>query len=327
MGYLLELIASFTDHDGSRLIFVVLVAGAVFALGLSGAYVVSAFTNPLNRRLSGLEKPAEWEVKDLSTGKSMDKKNDTHSDQYLSKLSKFVLPHNDEETSKIQLQMIRSGIRSDTAIKTFFALKTIAMLLFGFIIMMITRWFPELSSTQILLYVCSAAFVGFLAPNMFLDRMEIRRIRCIRNAFPDALDLFVVCVEAGLGLDVTIQRVGKEMEVSHPELSGELILVSSEIRMGVGRIDALRGMAIRTGLDEIRGLVALIDQSVRFGTGIAETLRVYSEDFRDRRTQQAEEEAAKIGTKLIFPLTFCIWPAFFLVAIGPAILGIMEVFE
>jgi len=327
MGYLLELIASLTDGDGSRLIFVVLVAGAVFALGLSGAYVVTAFTNPLNRRLSGLEKPAEWEVTDISTGKTLDKSKLEYTDKYLSKLSKYVLPHNDKEASKIQLQLIRAGVHSDTSIKTFFALKTIGMMIFGFIVMMITRWFPELSSMQILLYVFCGAFIGFLSPNMALDRMETRRVRCIRNAFPDALDLFVVCVEAGLGLDVTIQRVGKELEVSHPELSGELILVSSEIRMGVGRIDALRGMAIRTGLDEIRGLVALIDQSVRFGTGIAETLRVYSEDFRDRRTQQAEEEAAKIGTKLIFPLTFCIWPAFFLVAIGPAILGIMEVFE
>jgi len=114
------------------------------------------------------------------------------------------------------------------------------------------------------------------------------------------------------------------MNISHPELAEELHLVSSEMRLGIDRIDALKGLTVRTGLDEIRGLVALIDQSVRFGTGIAETLRVYSEEFRDKRMQLAEEEAAKIGTKLIFPLTLCIWPGFFLVMIGPAILGVLE---
>ena len=327
MDYLLELITSLTAGDGSRLIFVTLVTGAVFALGLSGAYVFSAFISPLRRRLSTMDKPADWGARDVSTGKSMDKISVNYSEQYLSKLSKFILPHNDEEASKIQLQLIRAGIRSDSAINTFFAIKTIAMIVIGFTAIIATRWLPELSLTQILMCVVCSSFVGFIAPNIVLGRLESRRVRIIRNAFPDALDLFVVCVEAGLGLDATITRVGKYLDVSHPELAEELALVSTEIRMGVGRIEALRGLAIRTGVNELRGLVALIDQSVRFGTGIAETLRVYSEDFRDKRAQQAEEEAAKIGTKMIFPLTFCIWPAFFLVAIGPAILGIIEAFE
>jgi tight adherence protein C len=134
-------------------------------------------------------------------------------------------------------------------------------------------------------------------------------------------------VESGLGLPQALQRVGDELEVSHPELASELAHVTAQMRAGVDRESALRGLATRTGLDDVRGLVSLLVQTLRFGTGIAEALRVYSEDFRDRRMQRAEEAAAKIGTKLIFPLVVCLFPSFFVVAIGPAVLRIIEAFS
>ena len=153
------------------------------------------------------------------------------------------------------------------------------------------------------------------------------RLKKLRNGFPDALDLLVVCVESGLGLAAAIQRVADELSVSHPELATQLALVNAEMRVGVERTKALRNLADRTGLDDIRGLVSLLIQTMRFGTGVAESLRVYSEEFRDKRMQKAEEAAAKIGTKLIFPLVTCLFPSFFIVAIGPAVIRLIEVFS
>jgi len=153
------------------------------------------------------------------------------------------------------------------------------------------------------------------------------RQREIRSSFPDALDLLVVCVESGLGLAPALQRVADDLVISAPELGGELALVNAEMRAGVERTQALKNLATRTGLDDIKGLVALLVQTMRFGTGVADALRVYSEEFRDKRMQAAEEEAAKIGTKMVFPLVLCLWPAFFLVAVGPAVIRLVDVFK
>jgi len=148
----------------------------------------------------------------------------------------------------------------------------------------------------------------------------------VRAAFPDALDLMVVCVESGLALPQAIERVAEEMAVSQAELAEELALVNAQIRAGISSTEALRQLADRTGLEDIQGLVSLLAQSIRFGTSVAATLRIYAEEFRDRRMQAAEEMGAKIGTKLVFPLIFCLWPSFFLVAIGPVIIGILKTF-
>ena len=156
--------------------------------------------------------------------------------------------------------------------------------------------------------------------------MARKRKRRLSNGFPDALDLLVVCTEAGLGLNQAIDRVAHEIEDNYPDLSQELELVNVEIRAGVRREDALRDLANRTGLEDIRGLVALLTQSMRLGTGVADTLRIYSEEFRDQRMQRAEEMAAKIGTKMIFPLVVCLFPGFLVVVIRPAFLKIIATF-
>jgi tight adherence protein C len=186
---------------------------------------------------------------------------------------------------------------------------------------------PDLKSRNVLLYAIFASGFGMLLPNLVLHRMVEWRTRSLMNGFPDALDLLVVCVESGLGLAASIQRVSDEIGVSHPELAYELATVNAEIRMGVQREQALRNLADRTGLEDIRGLVGLLVQTLRFGTGIADTLRVYSEEFRDKRTQRAEEQAAKMGTKLVFPLVLFMFPIFFIVAIGPAVLRIIDAFS
>jgi tight adherence protein C len=161
-------------------------------------------------------------------------------------------------------------------------------------------------------------------PNIILERLIKKRQKQIYNGFPDMLDLLITCIEAGLGLNAALNRVAEECVFSYPALAQELALVNAETRAGVERIEALKNLAARTGLEEIRSFVSFLAQSMRFGTSITDTLRIYAEEFRDKRMQRAEEMAAKVGTKMIFPLVFCILPSFFLVAIGPAILGVLK---
>jgi len=189
------------------------------------------------------------------------------------------------------------------------------------------NWLPRIGTSSILTYAMFASGIGLLGPNIVLQRMLENRLKALRNGFPDALDLLVVCVESGLGLAAAIQRVAEELEVSHPELAFELLLVNAEIRVGMPRERALKNLADRTGLEDIRGLVALLVQTMRFGTGVADALRVYSEEFRDKRTQKAEGQAAKMGTMLVFPLVLFMFPIFFIVAIGPAVLRIIDAFD
>jgi tight adherence protein C len=220
-------------------------------------------------------------------------------------------------------QLVRAGFRSPQALQVFYAIKSLMIFALPMAVLMGSRFLPEIETQSALTYAMFAAGVGMVAPNYVLHHLVERRIKSLRHAFPDALDLLVVCVESGLGLAAAIQRVADELDVSHPELAFELSTVNAEIRAGTPREKALRNLAERTGLPDIRGLVGLLVQTMRFGTSVADALRVYSEEFRDKRMQRAEELAAKMGTKLIFPLIFCMFPCFFIIAIGPAVLRIM----
>ena len=155
--------------------------------------------------------------------------------------------------------------------------------------------------------------------------MKKRQAR-LRKAFPDTLDMLVICVEAGLGLSAAMERVTNEIRHMHPDLAIEFAATSAEIRSGIDRGVALRSLSERTGLPEIRGFVSLLTQTLQLGTGVADSLRIYAEEFRDQRMQFAEERAAKIGTKMIFPLVLCEFPAFFIVAVGPAALRLLDSF-
>jgi tight adherence protein C len=190
-----------------------------------------------------------------------------------------------------------------------------------------SAWLPKWTIGTLGFALLFAAFVGVVLPNYVLEKIKQNRLKKLRNGFPDALDLLVVCVEAGLGLGAAIDRVARDLDVSHTELAEELRLVNVEMRAGVERPVALKNLADRSGLADIRGLVGLLVQTMRFGTSIADALRVYSEEFRDKRMQKAEEQAAKIGTKLIFPLVTCLFPSFFIVAVGPAALRMIVVFR
>lgn len=172
------------------------------------------------------------------------------------------------------------------------------------------------------IFAILAAVFGYLLPGVWLQRKTNARRKAIRNALPDALDLFIVCMEAGSGLDQAIMKASDELEITHPELTQELRFVTTEIRAGKPRLDAFRNLAARTQVDDVRSLVALLVQTDRFGTSVAQALRTHATQARTKRRQQAEERARKVGVKLVFPLVLCLFPGVYMVCIGPAVIAI-----
>jgi tight adherence protein C len=166
--------------------------------------------------------------------------------------------------------------------------------------------------------------LGYLLPDLLLVWRVRARQHKLRKALPDGLDLLVICVEAGLGLDQAMMRVSQELHITHSELSEELQLVNLEMRVGKTRLDALRELGRRTGLEDIKSLVAMLIQTERFGTSIAQSLRVHSDDLRIKRRQRAEEMAAKTSVKMVPALVFFIFPALMVVILGPAVIAIMR---
>ena len=297
------------------LVIAVGLAVCLFAYGVS--LLVSGATDPVRRRVAEVAAPAPG----TRTSSSLD------LGWLVNPLAGYVVPKAAAERDSTQTRLIQAGFRAQKSLRNFYGLKLILALVLPLAVFVAARWLPNLSNFVILYGVGIAAFIGVRLPDMVLDYKRQQRIKRLRNGLPDALDLLVVCVESGLGLAPAIERVARELSFSHPDLAQELSLVNVEMRAGVERPVALRNLASRTGVDDINGLVALLVQTIRFGTSVAEALRVYSEEFRDKRMQKAEEQAAKIGTKMIFPLVLCLFPSFFLVAIGPAVLRIIAAFK
>jgi tight adherence protein C len=168
--------------------------------------------------------------------------------------------------------------------------------------------------------------LAYMLPGFWLSRQVTLRQKQIRNGLPDALDLLIVCVEAGMGLDQAIAKAADELLVSHPALSEELTIITTEIRAGKPRMEAFKNFAERTKVDDVRQLVSMLVQTDRFGTSIAQALRTQAEVSRTKRRQRAEERAAKLGVKLVFPLVFCLFPAMYVVTLGPAVIKFVRFF-
>lgn len=295
---------------------VIMVAAVIFVLGIGLSVIFLGVTNPVRRRLgmvSETDAPRNSLALKIATA--------------VGPVAAFVLPKEELERNKIKLDLYRAGFRSPQALQIFYATKSVLAVTLAAIVLLLAPFMPSVGTQKLMLYVAIAAAVGIIGPNYVLEKILARQMRLLRNAFPDALDLLVVCVESGLGLGPALQRVADELSVSHPELSLDLATVNAEMRAGVQREKALKNLADRTGLPDIRGLVALLVQSMRFGTSVADALRIYSEEFRDKRMQAAEEQAAKIGTKMIFPLVLFMFPVFFVVSVGPAALRIIDAFR
>ncbi len=179
---------------------------------------------------------------------------------------------------------------------------------------------------QPLLIGVIAGAVSYYLPVFWLGRKIDDRRREIRNGLPDATDLLIVCLEAGSGIDQAIARVAEELQIAYPSLARELELIGSETRAGKARMEAFKNFAERTKVDDVRSLVAMLVQTDRFGTSVGQALRTHADTSRTKRRQRAEERAAKVGVKLLFPLVFCIFPAFFTVVLGPAMVQIYRQF-
>ncbi len=238
----------------------------------------------------------------------------------------YVVPKDSKELSKTLKLLYHAGFRHSNATTIFYLIKLVFGFILGLAVFIYLHFLGTWTGFEKFAGVGFGVFLGMIIPNRFLARKAKKHQEILRNGFPDALDLLVVSVEAGLGFNAALARVSKELGITHPKLAVELAIVNDEIRAGIDRAQALRNLYTRTGLEDIQGLVTLIAQSLRFGTSIADALRVYSEEYRDKRLQKAEEQAALIGTKLIFPLVLCIFPSFFVVMIGPPILGVMAIF-
>lgn len=321
----------FVDDDSLRLV-VMLGAGAVFAaFGLGVAYLFFGATDPVRRRLNSTG--AGGGMATMGNGSASIDRDDADQsglsvvlDTMIGPVSRYILPANEVERNNMSKKLAYAGFRRPNAIQYFYAIKTALAIGLPLVVYLVCSFIPSVRGNELLWYTLAASGIGIIVPNFVLERIKEKHMKSLRNGFPDALDLMVVCIESGLGLSQAIQRVGNELEVSHPELAEELLTVNAEVRAGVDRITALKNLAIRTGLEDIQGLVSLLVQTLRFGTSIAESLRVYAEEFRDKRMQAAEEMAAKLGTKLLFPLIIFLFPAFFVVAVGPAVIRISEAF-
>jgi tight adherence protein C len=232
------------------------------------------------------------------------------------------VPLTDEQRGELAERLTAAGYRHPAAPYVFTGLRV--LLAAALPLPLLFTIVPGIPPTRSFVILAAAAALGFVLPAFVLGRLVRRRQMRITDALPDALDLLVVCVEAGLGLNQALLRVGEEIKNLEPALTEELNLVNLEMRAGKSRGDALRNLARRTQVDELASLVSMLIQTDKFGTSVAKSLRVFSDGMRTRRRQKAEEAAAKTTIKLVFPLATCILPALFVVVLGPAALHIFE---
>jgi tight adherence protein C len=234
-----------------------------------------------------------------------------------------IMPVNADDAASIRSDLAMAGYRSEHVLALYLGIRILAC---GVLVLVALLLRSTITSNPILsvVFPIFAGLVGFFGPGYYLEHLGAARQERIRESLPDALDLMVVAVEAGLGLDQAIQHVGRELSFARPEISEELQLVNLEIRAGKRRIEALRNLAIRTGETELRKLVAVLIQTDRFGTSVSDSLRTHSEFMRTRRRQEAEERAGKVGVKLVFPIFFLVMPSMLVVAAGP---GLLQVFK
>ena len=244
----------------------------------------------------------------------------------LSNLGKFLAPEKTTEYPQLKMKFLKAGLRRAGVPHIYWGAKCFLMISLPLSFFIGGATLFDIPSKMVFLTICFLfALIGFYLPDIWLRVRTARRKAKLMEALPDALDLLVICVEAGFGLDAAISRVAQEIALRSDVLSDELKLMNLEMRAGKLRQDALRNLAKRTDLEAINSLVTLLVQTEKFGTSIAQSLRVYSDSFRMKRYQKAEEVASKLPIKLLFPLIFFIFPSLFVVILGPAVIRFYEV--
>jgi tight adherence protein C len=288
---------------------------AVFAaVALVAGSIVSALferTSPTRRRLDGL-------VATVSGGPTSPARLLADAPS-LGRLERFV-PASPKELGRLRKRLTTAGFRKPSHLGRFFLIQFFLIALGA----ALPLYFMGLRGGAITAVI--GALMGYMAPGLTLDYRIAKRKKLIQNGLPDALDLLIVSIESGLALDHAILRTGEELSIAHPDLAEELRVINVECRAGKSRIEAFKNFAERTKVDDVRALVAMLIQTDRFGTSVAQALRTHAEVSRTKRRQRAEEKAAKIGVKLVFPLVFCLFPAFYVVTLGPAIIKFVHAF-
>jgi tight adherence protein C len=292
-------------------ILLVLAAGVLFFIALlSGFYALFTRRVRVEERLGRETKPAESAI---------------DARALLNRIGDIirplgeVVPRSAEEMSKQERKLVQAGIRRKDSTILFYAIQ-VGVAIFLLIAFAVSGYLYQ----NPLLYVVLAVLAGAALPDMWLQRKRAARQEQIQHALPDAMDLAVISMEAGLGLDQTLLRVGQEFEKVHPELSEEFRLHNLEMNLGRTRVQAFRNLAERTGVEDLRALVAVLIQTDRFGTSIAQALRTFSDTLRTKRRQRAEERAAQLPVKMIIPMVLFIFPAVLVVIVGPGFLAIFN---
>jgi tight adherence protein C len=277
------------------------------------ASTLLARTSPERRRLREMAAVSGTGIVTEGAGPLTDR-----PDAFSKRVASFV-PKSPKEMGRLQRRMARAGFKNSAkAAAVFAAMEIILPITFA----LVTVSFLGVIRGGI--FAVLAAAIGYALPGFVLARKTAQRQKQIENGLPDALDLLIVCVEAGAGLDAAIVKASEELSIAYPALADEFRLITTETRAGKPRLEAFRNFAQRTGVEDVRALVAMLVQTDRFGTSIAQALRTHAATARTKRRQRAEERAAKLGVKLVFPLVFCLFPALYVVVLGPAVIKIMH---
>jgi tight adherence protein C len=304
----------------------------IMAVVLSGAAVASMvivlynwwIDKAFKKRLTQVVSPGV-----TAAGRSLSKDaSPTKVANIINILSKLSLPEEGWQSSGVQLKFVQAGIRNRKAPAYYYAVKTLLTLVLpGVLALFLYLSKPHILPILSIALVLVTAAAGYYLPEMALHFIAKKRIERMRDSLSDMMDLIVVCTEAGMSVDAAIARISREMVRTDPDLAQEFYLSSLEMRAGATRIDALRNLALRTRLEEMNDFVSVLLQADKFGSSLAEALRVHADMMRTRRSQRAEELAAKIPVKVALPLVLFILPTIFLVILGPAVIQIMQAFH
>ncbi|APX05279.1 MULTISPECIES: type II secretion system F family protein [Vibrio] len=273
----------------------------------------------------GVNSPIKRKLAELSGDKKEALPTNNKMTDTLESLAPLTSPTSEKERQTTRNKLMHAGFHQSNSLSMFYAIKSITTIIGVMVATLIYLTIPE--SKYLYTYMALAALIGLITPDMILRRMVNKRQKAIRAGIPDMLDLLVVCTESGLGFNAALRRVADELVISHPELADEIDTVCNKIQAGKPMPEALRELVVRTGLEEIMGLVSMLSHASRIGGSLVNSLREYTEDYRDKRQQAAEEVAAKIPVKMMFPMVLFIWPCFFIVAVGPALITLAEAFS
>ena len=294
------------------LVTIFAVFGAV-ALGVGGLMqLVMTQTNFERRRLQQARLAA-------TTGVLLEERSLDPEPSRIAKKLSGIVPRSPKEMGRLRKKFVRAGYHSTTPIAVYSLAQLVMPAIFAFLPLL----FLPMSQAMVLMLI--TALMGYLIPGVILSRITQNRQKVITNGLPDLLDLLIVCLEAGSSLDQAIVKATDELELAYPPLAEEFRMLITETRAGKPRLEAFKNLASRTGVDDVRALVSMLVQTDRFGTSVSQALRTHAEVSRTKRRQRAEERAAKIGVKMVFPLVFLLFPAFFTVTLGPAVVRFVRV--